>query len=235
MFGVFEMSDGLNFSCPFPIQDYPTVQMAHGGGGRFMRQLLEEMFVPAFSNKYLDEEHDGAVFDASSGRMAFSTDSYVVDPLFFAGGDIGSLAVNGTVNDLAMCGARAAYLSAGFILEEGFSMGKLEKIVSSMRRAAGEANVKIVTGDTKVVQKGRGDGIYINTAGIGFVDEDTQISPTRIEPGDLLILSGDVARHGMAVMAGREGLEFESEIKSDCAPLVEPVYELALRAVRSRI
>ncbi|MFP4687513.1 MAG: hydrogenase expression/formation protein HypE [bacterium] len=220
------MSEDLNFSCPFPINDYPTVQMAHGGGGRFMRQLLEEMFIPAFSNQYLDEEHDGAVLETPAGKIAFTTDSYVVDPLFFAGGNIGMLAVNGTVNDLAMCGATPAFLSAGVIIEEGFEMEKLEKIVNSMRTTAAAAGVQIVTGDTKVVQKGRGDGIYINTAGIGFVEKDITVTPSRIQPGDKLIVSGDVARHGMAVMSGREGLEFESEIKSDCAPLAAPVVAL---------
>jgi hydrogenase expression/formation protein HypE len=151
--------------------------------------------------------------------MAFTTDSYVVRPLFFPGGDIGSLAVNGTVNDLAMCGARPLYLSAGFILEEGLPMETLWRVTQSMRRAAAEAGVEIVTGDTKVVDQGKGDGIFINTAGVGVIERDLSISPASVRPGDAILLSGDIGRHGIAIMAAREGLSFESEITSDCAPL----------------
>jgi len=205
--------------CPIPFNEYPSIQMAHGGGGRLMHRLIEDFFVPAFQNPLLLERHDGAVFDVANARLAFSTDSYVVKPLFFPGGDIGSLAVNGTVNDLAMCGARPLYLSAGFILEEGMETEKLWRIVQSMKKAADEAGVYLVTGDTKVVDKGKGDEIYINTAGVGVVEHELAIHPKAVKPGDAVILSGDIGRHGIAIMAAREGLEFESAIESDCAPL----------------
>jgi len=217
-----DSSNDFTLSCPLPIQQYPQVLLAHGGGGKLMYQLIERMFVPAFSNPPLGARHDGAVIslDTLNGsRMAFTTDSYVVRPLFFPGGDIGSLAVNGTVNDLAMCGARPLYLSAGFILEEGLPMETLWRVTQSMRRAAAEAGVEIVTGDTKVVDKGKGDGIFINTAGVGVIERDLSISPASVRPGDAILLSGDIGRHGIAIMAAREGLSFESEITSDCAPL----------------
>jgi hydrogenase expression/formation protein HypE len=216
-------------TCPIPISDYPTVLLAHGGGGKLMHQLIEKMFVAAFGNPLLNSRHDGAVFDPAKQRHAFTTDSYVVRPLFFRGGDIGSLAVNGTVNDLAMCGARPLYLSAGFILEEGLPMETLWRIVRSMRAAADNAAVSIVTGDTKVVDRGKGDGVFINTAGIGVVDHDLVIAPASVRPGDVILLNGDIGRHGMAIMAEREGLAFESAIESDCAPLNGIVAEL-LRA-----
>lgn len=212
--------------CPIPFTEYPTIQMAHGGGGRLMHRLIEDFFVPAFQNPLLLDRHDGAVFDVADARLAFSTDSYVVKPLFFPGGDIGSLAVNGTVNDLAMCGARPLYLSAGFILEEGFETEKLWQIVQSMKRAADQAGVYLVTGDTKVVDKGKGDGIYISTAGVGVVDHELVIHPKAVQSGDAVILSGDIGRHGIAIMAAREGLEFDTEIKSDCAPLNIVVQDL---------
>jgi hydrogenase expression/formation protein HypE len=212
-------------SCPIPISDYPTVLLGHGSGGRLMHGLIEKLFMTAFGNPLLDQRHDGAVF-AASGRLAFTTDSYVVHPLIFPGGDIGTLAVNGTVNDLAMCGARPRYLSAGFILEEGLPMETLWHIVQSMRQAADAAGVQIVTGDTKVVDRGKGDGLFINTAGIGVIEHDVSIAPDRVRSGDAILLSGDIARHGMAIMAAREGLEFESAIESDCAPLAEPVRRL---------
>jgi hydrogenase expression/formation protein HypE len=213
-----------NASCPVPITQYPRVLLAHGGGGRLMHQLIEKMFVSAFGNERLNARHDGAVCDLGPGRpFAFTTDSYVVRPLFFPGGDIGSLAVNGTVNDLAMCGARARYLSAAFILEEGVSMETLWRVVQSMRDAAATAGVELVTGDTKVVDRGSGDGIFINTAGIGVMAAPRPIAPSSVRAGDALIISGDVGRHGMAIMAVRENLSFESAIESDCAPLVDPV------------
>lgn len=212
--------------CPLPISDYPTIQMAHGGGGRLMHKLIEDFFVPAFQNPLLGDRHDGAVFNVGRSRMAFTTDSYVVKPLFFPGGDIGSLAVNGTVNDLAMCGAKPLYLSAGFILEEGMETEKLWHIVQSMRQAADAAGVYLVTGDTKVVDKGKGDEIFINTAGVGVIEHDLLIHPKAVEPGDAIILSGDIGRHGIAIMAAREGLEFETEITSDCAPLSFTVQNL---------
>jgi hydrogenase expression/formation protein HypE len=222
------MKAQMEFSpvCPLPISEYPQILLAHGGGGKLMHDLIETMFVPAFSNSLLSERHDGAVFDVGPARMAFTTDSYVVNPLFFPGGDIGSLAVNGTVNDLAMCGARPLYLSAGFIIEEGFETEKLWQIVRSMKSAAQIAGVDLVTGDTKVVDRGKGDGIFINTAGVGVIDHEMVIGPRQVRPGDAIILSGDIGRHGIAIMAAREGLEFESAIESDCAPLSEMVMEL---------
>lgn len=182
-----------------------------------MQQLINTLFVPAFANPLLAARHDGAVLDLGNVKLAFSTDSYVVQPLFFPGGDIGTLAVNGTVNDLAMCGARPVYLSAGFILEEGLPMATLWRVVQSMQHAAAAAGVQLVTGDTKVVDKGKGDGVFINTAGIGVIDHKLCITPASVQPGDAILLSGDLGRHGMAVMAVREGLGFESTIESDCA------------------
>lgn len=212
--------------CPLPRTDHSTVQLAHGGGGRLMQQLLQRVFLPAFGNPLLDGQHDGAVIGFGGGRLAFTTDSYVVHPLFFPGGDIGTLAVNGSVNDLAMCGARPQWLSAGFIIEEGLSMETLGRIVASMRDAAAEAGVEFVTGDTKVVDKGKGDGLFINTAGLGVVEASREIAPRRVMPGDAVLISGDVGRHGMSIMSVREGLEFASAIESDCAPLSAPVLAL---------
>jgi hydrogenase expression/formation protein HypE len=213
-------------SCPSPLGHHSTVLLAHGGGGRLMHELLERVFVCAFSNPVLETRHDAAVVDLGAARIAFTTDSYVVRPLFFPGGDIGTLAVNGTVNDLAMAGARPRYLSAGFIIEEGLAIGTLERVVASMRDAARAAGVEIVTGDTKVVDRGKGDGVFINTAGIGLVEHGRRIEPASVRPGDAVLLSGDIGRHGMAIMAVREGLEFESAIESDCAPVAAPVLEL---------
>ncbi len=214
-----ESKTGNAFVCPIPIEQYPNVLLAHGGGGRLTHQLIEKMFLPAFGNPLLGARHDGAVFDMPSRKLAFTTDSYVVRPLFFPGGDIGTLAVNGTVNDLAMCGARPLYLSAGFILEEGLPMETLWRIIQSMKLAAEQAGVQLVTGDTKVVDRGKGDGVFINTAGIGAIESRHAISPANVKPGDVILLNGDIGRHGIAIMAVREGLEFESTIESDCAPL----------------
>ncbi len=213
-------------ACPVPISTYSHVMLAHGGGGRLMRRLIEDVFVEAFRNPLLDEGHDGAMFNLGGTRLAFTTDSYVIHPLFFPGGDIGTLAVNGTVNDLAMCGARPVYLSVGCILEEGLPLETLRRIVRSMRDAADAAGVQLVTGDTKVVDCGKGDGIFLNTAGIGVIEHAEIIAPSQVQAGDVLLLNGDVARHGMAIMAVREGLEFETTIDSDCAPLVAPVRAL---------
>lgn len=213
-------------SCPIPISDYPNVLLAHGSGGKLMHQLLEKLMLPAFNNPLLETRHDGAVFPVGTAKLAFTTDSYVVHPLFFPGGDIGTLAVNGTVNDLAMCGAKPLFLSAGFILEEGLPMEILWHVIQSMQRAAQAANVQIVTGDTKVVDKGKGDGIFINTAGVGVIEHDLTIAPSSVRPGDAILLNGDIGRHGMAIMAAREGLAFESEIESDCAPLATTVLAL---------
>jgi len=213
-------------SCPVPLGHHSTVLLAHGGGGRLMHQLLERVFVSAFRNPVLETRHDAAVIEPGAARIAFTTDSYVVHPLFFPGGDIGTLAVNGTVNDLAMAGARPRYLSAGFIIEEGLAIETLERVVMSMRDAARAAGVEIVTGDTKVVDRGKGDGVFVNTAGIGLVEHDRRIEPASVRPGDAVLLSGDIGRHGMAIMAVREGLEFESAIESDCAAVAAPVLDL---------
>jgi len=213
------MTADLTASCPIPLNDYPQVLLAHGGGGRLMDQLIAKMFEPAFANPLLAERHDGALINLAGQRLAFTTDSYVVRPLFFPGGDIGTLAINGTVNDLAMCGARPLYLSAGFIIEEGLRMDTLWRVVQSMRRAAAESGVLVVTGDTKVVDKGKGDQLFISTAGIGRIEHQWTISPAQVRPGDAVLLSGDIGRHGMAIMSVREGLQFESSIESDCAHL----------------
>ncbi len=213
-------------NCPLPLSDHPNILLAHGGGGKLMHQLIEKIFMPAFKNEYLAAGHDGAVFNLNGTRIAFTTDSYVVHPLFFPGGDIGSMSVYGTVNDLAMCGARPLYLSAGFIIEEGLKTETLCRIVDSMRRAAGETSVELVTGDTKVVDRGKGDGIFINTSGVGVIEHRLDIAPRSVRPGDKVLLSGDLGRHGIAIMAVREGLSFESEIKSDSAPLSDIVQKL---------
>ncbi len=217
---------GPGFQCPIPIHEYPQILLAHGGGGALMRDLIERMFLPLFAHPALDARHDGAVVELPGRRLAFTTDSYVVQPLFFPGGDIGSLAVNGTVNDLAMCGARPLYLSAGFILEEGLPMATLWEVARSMQSAAAAAGVAFVTGDTKVVDRGKGDGLFVNTAGVGVVEHERVIGPAEIRPGDVILLSGDIGRHGIAIMAVREGLEFESVVESDCAPLVRPIADL---------
>lgn len=213
-------------SCPVPVIPIETIQMAHGSGGTIMHRLLESVFMPAFDNPLSAEHHDGASVRIGEARLAFTTDSFVVRPLFFPGGDIGTLAVNGTVNDLAMCGARPLYLSAAFILEEGLPVETLKRVVESMRAAAQAAGVTVVTGDTKVVDKGKGDGLYINTAGIGVIEHDQHIAPSSVRVSDCVLLSGDIGRHGMAVMAVREGLGFESEIVSDCAPVAASVLSL---------
>ncbi|HEU5396020.1 MAG TPA: hydrogenase expression/formation protein HypE [Verrucomicrobiae bacterium] len=212
--------------CPLPIQQYPRVLLAHGGGGKLMHRLIEDVFGKAFSNPILDTRHDAARLELPGPRAAMTTDSYVVRPILFPGGDIGSMAVHGTVNDLAMAGARPLYLSAGFILEEGLPMETLWRVVCSMRDAARRCGIQIVTGDTKVIDTGKGDGLFINTTGIGSLETESVIAPGRVEPGDAVLLSGDLGRHGMAVMAVREGLQFESAIESDSAPVHEPVLEL---------
>ena len=206
-------------ACPIPISDYPHVLLAHGGGGKLSQQLIQKMIVPLFRNDLLEPLHDGAIFTHNGTRFAFSTDSYVVNPIFFPGGDIGELAVNGTVNDLAMCGAKPLYLSAAFIIEEGFPMDDLWRVIVSMQGAASRSGVMLVTGDTKVVDRGKGDKIFINTSGIGVIPEGTQIGARNAQVGDKIIISGSIALHGIAVMSVREGLEFESPIRSDTAPL----------------
>lgn len=196
-----------------------TIQLAHGSGGKKSLDLVRRVFLPSFSNPWLDKMDDQAVLDFPKGRLAFTTDSYVVDPLFFPGGNIGDLAVNGTVNDICMCGARPLYLTAGFIIEEGFSIRDLEKIILSMREAAKRAGVLIVSGDTKVVNKGKGDKVFINTSGIGVLEHDFDISCGNLRPGDTVLLSGSMGDHGMAILSKREGLSFETSIESDTAPL----------------
>ena len=216
----------LNLSCPKPHSADDFIVLAHGGGGKLTNQLIERVFLPAFGCPALEARHDGAVVSVNGGRLAFTTDSYVVRPLVFPGGTIGDLAVNGTVNDLAMCGARPLYLSAGFIQEEGLPMEVLRTIVASMRAAAERAGVQFVTGDTKVVDKGKGDGVFINTAGIGAVETAREISPAAVRAGDSIIVSGDLGAHGVAILSVREGLEFEASIESDTAPLWAPVQAL---------
>jgi len=208
-----------SLSCPIPLTEYSNILLAHGGGGKLTQQLIEKMFVSEFRNDLLSQLHDGAVLTLNGSRIAFSTDSYVIKPIFFPGGDIGELAVNGTVNDLAMCGAKPLFLSAAFILEEGFPMEDLWRIVQSMQRAAQRAGVVLCTGDTKVVDRGKGDQIFINTSGVGLIEPGININPRRAVPGDKIILSGPIAVHGIAIMSVREGLEFETEMKSDTAPL----------------
>jgi hydrogenase expression/formation protein HypE len=211
--------------CPPAAGEGEVIQLAHGGGGRAMARLLDTVIRPAFHDPELERRHDGAVV-ALDGAAAFTTDSYVVRPLFFPGGDIGALAVHGTVNDLAMCGARPLCLSVGLILEEGLPLATLRRVVASMRDAAALAGVRLVTGDTKVVDRGKADGLFVNTAGLGRVVAPQPVGPAGVRPGDLVVLSGDVGRHGMAVMAARESLGFESAIESDCAPLAQPVLAL---------
>lgn len=237
----------MTFTCPISLEQYPTVLMAHGGGGRLMHQLIERMFLSVFGSpvgvgvasacaeaslKENRESHDAAVLSIPTNRIAFTTDSYVVNPLFFPGGDIGSLAVNGTVNDLAMAGARPLYLSLGLIIEEGLPMETLWRVVRSIKAAADLAQVQIVTGDTKVVDRGKGDGLFINTSGVGILEHPLKIVPSSIQVGDIILLNGDLGRHGIAVMAAREGLEFQTNITSDCAPLADVVGELLQAGIK---
>ena len=224
--------------CPLPCAHRDVITMAHGGGGAMMHRLIEEVFIAGFSNPALKERHDAARLQLNSGAIAFTTYSYVIQPLVFPGGDIGSLAVHGTVNDLAMAGARPLYLSAGFILEEGLSVELLTQIVRSMRGAADAAGVQLVTGDTKVINRrsnnsvaSGGDGIFINTAGVGVIEHNLTIGPRQVCPGDCIVVNGDLGRHGIAVMAVREGIEFESAILSDSAPLAAAVLDLIAQGV----
>ena len=209
----------INFTCPTPITEYDKILLGHGSGGRLSADLIEKIFVPAFNNKILDQLGDQAVVDINGTKVAFTTDSYVVNPIFFPGGNIGDLAINGTVNDLAVGGAKPLYISAGMIIEEGFSINELCAVVESMKQAAQKAGVILVTGDTKVVEKGKGDKIFINTSGIGIVPNNVEISPKKVKPGDKIILSGPIGLHGITILSKREGLEFEVELQSDTAPL----------------
>jgi hydrogenase expression/formation protein HypE len=230
--GIEEKSapDFSGWSCPLPLADYPSIVMGHGGGGKLGNELVEHLFLPAFRNAALENLGDAAVLDLPAGRLAMSTDSFVVQPLFFPGGSIGELAVNGTVNDLAVSGAEPKFLSASFILEEGFPLAQLAAIVETMAKAAATAGVQIVTGDTKVVERGHGDGCYINTAGIGVLRAGIHVGPQRARPGDAILISGTIGDHGMAIMSVREGLEFESQIRSDCAALNGMIAEVLTAA-----
>jgi hydrogenase expression/formation protein HypE len=219
------LDDEYAQSCPAPAPAGDVVQLAHGGGGRMTERLLDTVFRPAFDDPLLARRHDGARLQLP-GPLAFTTDSYVVKPLVFPGGDIGKLAVNGTVNDLAMCGARPSFMSAGFILEEGLSIALLKEIVASMREAVRAAGLRMVTGDLKVVDRGKADGLFINTSGIGTIVAPSPIEPRSVAIDDVVILSGDVGRHGIAVLAAREGIGFESAIASDCAALTGSVLAL---------
>ena len=208
-----------SWTCPAPLRDSPTVVMGHGGGGAMSGELIEHLFLPAFGDAAQAELGDSAVLAAPAGRLAFSTDSFVVRPMFFPGGNIGDLAVNGTVNDLAMAGARPLFLSTAFILEEGTELATIGRVARSMGAAAATAGVRLVTGDTKVVDAGHGDGIFINTAGIGVIDDGVDIRPQRAAVGDVVIVSGAIGVHGVAVMSCREGIEFGTTVESDCAAL----------------
>jgi hydrogenase expression/formation protein HypE len=222
------MSD-FALSCPAPLPERERVLMAHGGGGRLMRELIENLFAARLQPEH---ETDAATLALGARRLAFTTDSFVVSPVFFPGGDIGSLAVHGTVNDLAMMGAEPAALSAAFILEEGLELDTLRRVVDSMAEAARRAGVRIVTGDTKVVERGRADKLYITTSGVGVLIHDGELAPWRVAEGDEIVLSGDIGRHGMAVMSAREGLAFESEIVSDSAPVHREALSLLRNGVR---
>jgi hydrogenase expression/formation protein HypE len=208
-----------NLACPAPLAAQDKVLLGHGSGGRLSAELLKQVFLPAFQNPALSCLNDQALVGVDGVRLAFTTDSFVVKPLFFPGGDIGSLAVNGTINDLAVGGAEPVCLSAAFILEEGLPIATLERVVASLSRAAQEAGVAVVTGDTKVVEKGKGDGLFINTSGIGRVLPGVNLSADQARPGDAIILSGSLGEHGITILSQREGLEFESPIVSDCAAL----------------
>jgi len=215
----------MQLQCPMPKLDFDIITLGHGSGGTLTSQLLEAGVFKLFGNDLLNKKHDGAIFNIS-GKVAMSTDSYVVSPIFFPGGNIGDLAINGTVNDLAMCGATAKYLSLGFVLEEGLKMEEFWQILNTIKFSCEEANVQIITGDTKVVEKGKGDKIFINTTGIGEVHPHANIDIDNVKVGDKIILSGPLARHGITIMSVRQGLEFETSITSDTRPLHKIIVEL---------
>lgn len=212
--------------CPIPSQNHNRIVMAHGGGGRLTGQLIERVFYRAFANQWLEQAHDGATLPPTTSRMAFTTDSFVVTPLFFPGGNIGDLAVNGTVNDLLCCGAKPLYLSAAFILEEGLPIDTLQRVVQSMREAAEKAGVSIVTGDTKVVEHGKCDQMYINTTGIGVLPDHIEIGLHRVTKGDAVIVTGNIGNHGVTILSTRDSLGFESTLQSDTAALTSIVAAL---------
>lgn len=221
-----ETKPSMELHCPLPFTESDRVTLAHGGGGRMTHQLISRLFYPAFRNPLLAQDHDGCVFHIPAGNLACSTDSFVVDPLFFPGGNIGDLAVNGTVNDLACCGARPLYLTAGFILEEGLPLKDLYTIVRSMRAAADKAGVQIVAGDTKVVEHGKCDKLFINTSGIGQVPYGIRIAPEQVRPGDAVLCSGPIGAHGVTILSARESLGFETALQSDTASLNRMISEL---------
>src|SRR5579884_3050858 len=206
-------------ACPVPNLEHQQIMLGHGSGGKLTQELIEKLFLPSFNNSYLAQLNDQALLNVDGVRIAFTTDSFVVTPIFFPGGDIGRLAINGTVNDLAMSGARPLYIAGAFILEEGLPTGDLRRVVDSMRAAAAEAGVWLVTGDTKVVNRGKGDQVFITTTGLGVVERPVRISSSGARPGDAIILSGYIGDHGMAILSRRENLEFEAAIASDTAPL----------------
>jgi hydrogenase expression/formation protein HypE len=222
----------IRLTCPIPRTEYETIQMAHGGGGKLTGQLIDRMFMTALGNPILEKAHDGAFLSMNTSELAFTTDSFVVNPLFFPGGSIGDLAVNGTVNDLACCGSVPLFLSLAFILEEGLPIETLWQVVLSIKKASEQVGVKIVTGDTKVVEKGKGDAIFINTSGIGERIKGTMIGPERCRPGDVVIINGPIAEHGIAILSRREGLDFSPSVRSDTAPLSPMITDL-LQKVRS--
>ncbi|MGL4779626.1 MAG: hydrogenase expression/formation protein HypE [Bacteroidales bacterium] len=222
-------------TCPIPVQEREHIQLAHGGGGKLTQELIETIFYPAFKNDILEQEHDSAQIAMPEGRIAFTTDSFVVDPVFFPGGDIGELAVNGTVNDLLCSGAVPQYISVGFIIEEGFAINDLKKIVQSIANAARKANVKIVTGDTKVVERIHGNQIYINTSGIGSIPESVALSPKNVKHGDSVIVTGRIGEHGICVLSTRNSLGFETDIKSDTRSLNEIVRNLLKHIPQTKV
>lgn len=214
-----EIASPLLGSCPLPIFEHKNIVLGHGSGGKLSAELIQKMFVSRFANPTLECMNDSAVLEIDGARLAFTTDSFVVTPLFFPGGDIGALAVNGTVNDLAMAGAKPLYLSAAFILEEGLAAADLARVADSMQAAARRAGVLVVTGDTKVVNRGKGDQVFITTTGIGKVAADVRLGADRARPGDKIIISGYIGDHGITILSQRENLEFEADLESDCAPL----------------
>jgi hydrogenase expression/formation protein HypE len=215
----------MNLQCPMPQFDFDVITLGHGSGGLLTHKLLQSGVFNIFKNDLLDQQHDGASFTIN-GKVAFSSDSYVITPAFFPGGNIGELAINGTVNDLAMCGAIPKYLSLSFIIEEGLTMKEFWEILVSIKKAVEQSNIKIVTGDTKVVEKGKGDKIFVNTSGIGFIHHNANIHHNNIEAGDKIIISGNIATHGIAIMSVRKGLEFETTIQSDTVNLNHTVEKL---------
>lgn len=232
------MSGALDFegwTCPAPLRDTPTIVMGHGGGGAMSGELIEQLFLPAFGGAAHAEMGDSAVLPMPAGRLAFSTDSFVVKPMFFPGGSIGDLAVNGTVNDLAMSGATPLYLSTAFILSEGTQLSEIGRVAMALGKAAATAGVQLVTGDTKVVDSGSGDGVYVNTAGIGVVADGVDIGPGRAAVGDAVLVSGDIGVHGVAVLSCREGLEFGTTVESDTAPLHGLVAEMLTTGADVRV